>query len=248
MRTYRRPLRPEDAAILARARREQLGSGEDAFLVYEWPNSGPTAVILHGWGSSAARFTLMAQALHERGWRVLALDAPGHGASPGNGSSLPQFMAGLDATAARCGRPDVLIGHSLGALAIACLHADGPPAWAGGLKAVVLISMPAGAEFLIGKFIQLLGLAATTEQRLRARFQVRFRARPADFGAMPGAGRIAAPVLLAHDSGDDIVPCAHSADLLPKLSNAQFITTAGLGHSGLTRDPATIARIVEFVA
>jgi pimeloyl-ACP methyl ester carboxylesterase len=247
MRTYRRPLREEDAARLGHTRREQLGQGEDAFIAYEWPNNGPTAVILHGWGSGAARFTLLAEALHQRGWRVLVLDAPGHGASPGNSSSLPQFMASLDATAARYGRPNALIGHSLGALAIACRHANGAPEWAGELAGVVLISMPSGAEFLLAKFIDMLGLSGATEKLLRQLFDERFHARPATYASMPGAGRIAAPVLLLHDPGDDIAPYAHSAELFPQLANAQFITTEGQGHSALTRDAATIERIVEFI-
>jgi pimeloyl-ACP methyl ester carboxylesterase len=248
MRTYRRPLRDEDAERLAHATRAQLGQGEDAFIVYEWPASGPTALILHGWGSGAARFTLLAEALHERGWRVLALDAPGHGTSPGNSSSLLQFMASLDATAARYGRPDALIGHSLGALAMACRHRDGVPDWAGALKAVVLISMPSGAEYLLGKFIEMLRLSGATERRLRQHFDERFHAQPAAYGSMPGAGRIAAPILLVHDPDDDVVPYAHSTELLPLLPNAELLTTAGLGHSALTRDPATIERIVKFLA
>ncbi len=247
MRAYRRPLQADEAARLARARREQLGSGEDACIVHEWPASGPTAIILHGWGSSSARFSLMAQTLNERGWRVLSLDAPGHGASPGNSSSLPQFMASLDAAIAKYGRPHALIGHSLGALAIACRHANGPPEWASELKAVVLISMPSGAGFLLEKFIFMLGLGASTGQLMRKRFAERFHATPADYAAMPGASRIAARVLLLHDPEDNIVPYAHSAELLPQLPDAQFITTHGLGHSNLTRDPATIGRIVEFL-
>jgi len=248
MRTYRRPLRDADAALLAHTRRAQLGDGEDAFIVYEWPASGPTALILHGWGSSAARFTLLSEALHQRGWRVLALDAPGHGASPRDSASLPQFMASLDAATAHFGRPNALIGHSLGALAIACRHGNGVPEWASDLKGVVLISMPSGAEFLLAKFIDMLGLSGATEQRLRRRFAQRFQAEPSAYGSMPGAARIAAPVLLLHDPDDNIVPWAHSAELFPQLPNAQFITTRGLGHSELTRDPATIARIVEFLA
>ena len=248
MRAYRRPLSAEDAGRLARATRAQLGHGEDAFIVYEWPADGPTVIILHGWGSSSARFTLLAEALHGRGWRVLSLDAPGHGASPGHSSSLQQFMASLDAAVARFGRPDALIGHSLGALAIACRHANGPPEWADALKAVVLISMPAGAEFLLDKFIFLLRLGARTEQLMRKRFDERFSAQPAAYASMPGAGLIAAPVLLLHDPDDDIVPYSHSADLYPRLPNAQFVTTHGLGHSGMTRDAATIGRIVEFLA
>lgn len=224
-----------------------MALGKGTIMVREWAGNGPTAFILHGWGSSAARFTQLAQALHARGWRVLAFDAPGHGASTGRSSSLPQFMAALDAIIERHGRPQALIGHSLGALAIARRHADGAPGWASELRAVALVSMPAGAEYLIRKYIEALGLSAHTEQRLMDRFRQRFDAEPRDYGSMPGAGRIAARLLLVHDRDDDIVPHAHSAQLAAQLPTAAFITTVDQGHSKLTREPTTIAAIVDFI-
>jgi pimeloyl-ACP methyl ester carboxylesterase len=246
--TYRHPLRAEDAALLAKARHERIAAGGETVAIYDWAGAGPVAIILHGWGSSAARFTLLAQALSARGWRIIAFDAPGHGASTGHSSSLPQFMASLDAIIERYGKPQALIGHSLGALAIACRHRHGAPAWAAALRTVVLISMPSGAEFLLAKFIDVLGLSRGAERHLRQRFQERFAATPPDFASMPGAGRITARVMLAHDRDDDIVPYDHSQALHAQLPAARLLTTEGLGHSKLTRDAATIARIVEFLA
>ncbi len=247
LRTFRHPLRAADAALLARAQGRRLNVGSDSIQLHEWAGAGPTAVIVHGWGSSAARFALLAQALNARGWRVLVFDAPGHGASSGTSSSLPQFMAALDAVIADCGPPRALLGHSLGALAIACRHRDGPPAWAGALDSVVLVSMPRGADDLLRKYIDALGLSAATEQRLLERFRRRFHAGPRDYAAMPGAGRIAARMLLVHDRDDDIVAHADSAALQARLHGAQFITTAGQGHSKLTREATTIAQIVDFI-
>lgn len=247
LRTFRHPLREEDRAALARARRHRLVAGPDNVTVYEWGEGDRTAVILHGWGSSAARFTRMAEALQARGWRVLVPDAPGHGESPGRSSSLPQFIATLDAIAAQFGAPQALIGHSLGALGIARRHAGGPPSWAAQLRAVALVSMPAGAPFLLEVFLRSLAIRAPTRARLRAQFERRFGAAIESFGCLPGATRIAAPLLLVHDDGDDIVPWAHSDELLRQLTGARILTTSGLGHSALTRDAATIGAIADFV-
>ena len=247
LRSFRQPLRAEDAAALARTHRQRLPVDVDAVEVHAWGSNGPLAVVVHGWGSSAARFTRLAEALLARGWRVLAFDAPGHGASPGSSSSLPQFIAGLDAVVAHYGAPQALIGHSLGALAVASRHAGGPPAWAAELRAVVLVSMPSGAPFLLDSFIHMLGLSAATRARLLRRFELRFKASPEDYMAMPGSSRIAAPLLLVHDQGDDIVPFSHSLGLHQQLPKAQLLATTALGHSSLTRDAATITRIVEFI-
>jgi pimeloyl-ACP methyl ester carboxylesterase len=253
LRSFRHPLRAEDSAALGRARRHRLLAGTQAFEVREWGAGDRLAIILHGWGSSAARFTLMAETLQARGWRVLVPDAPGHGASPGKSSSLPQFIAALDAIVARFGPPQALIGHSLGALGIARRHAQGPPDWATQLRAVVLISMPSGAPFLLEVFLDALGIQAATRARLVGLFERRFRAGVESYASLPGAARIAAPLLLVHDSGDDIVPWAHSDQLQREAAavagdcTPRLLNTAGLGHSGLTRDAATIAQIADFL-
>lgn len=258
LRTFRHPLGAEDRAALGRARRHRLMAGAQPFEVHEWGSGDRLAIILHGWGSSAARFTLMAETLQGRGWRVLVPDAPGHGASPGNSSSLPQFIAALDAIAVRFGPPQALIGHSLGALGIARRHAEGPPDWASQLRAVVLISMPSGAPFLVEVFLNALGIRAATRACLVELFEARFRAGVESFASLPGAARIAAPLLLVHDAGDDIVPWGHSEELLREAGarlaiggegarSVRLLNTAGLGHSALTRDAATIAQIADFL-
>lgn len=252
LRTFRHPLRDDDGAALARARRHRLMAGTQAFEVREWGTGDRLAIILHGWGSSSARFTRMAEALQARGWRVLVPDAPGHGASPGKSSSLPQFITALDAIVARFGPPQALIGHSLGALGIARRHADGPPDWAAQLRAVVLISMPSGAPFLLEVFLNALEIQAATRTRLVGLFERRFRAGVESYASLPGTARIAARLLLVHDSGDDIVPWTHSDELLREAGaraghSTRLLNTAGLGHSALTRDAATIAQIADFL-
>jgi pimeloyl-ACP methyl ester carboxylesterase len=115
------------------------------------------------------------------------------------------------------------------------------------LESVVLISMPSGAQFLLEVFLRSLGIRPATHARLNALFEQRFSARVVDFASQPGAGHINARLLLVHDSGDDIVPHAHSEALRRQLAQATVITTTGLGHSALTRDAATIGRIIDFL-
>ncbi|MBK6672505.1 MAG: alpha/beta fold hydrolase [Proteobacteria bacterium] len=244
----RRKLNPADEAEMYRARHHFLrcASG-DPIHVYEWGEGPRTALILHGWGSHAARFTTMVRALTDRGWRVLAPDAPGHGESHGSTSSLPQFIGALDAVIEQLGPVQALVGHSMGSLAIAMRLGDSrrpPPA---DLARVVLISTPSGAPFLVESFEQLFGIdGATREHGLRI-FRQRFGGLPEEFMALPGDAQLHLPVLLVHDAADDVVPFDHSAQLARRLPDASLITTHGLGHSGPLRDPATLTAIADFL-
>ena len=79
------------------------------------------AVLVHGVTSSSRTWWRVGPALAERGYRVLAVDLRGHGASPrtGGGLSVADLAADVAETveAARAPLPvDLLVGHSLGAL------------------------------------------------------------------------------------------------------------------------------------
>ena len=247
LRPLRRRLQQMDAATMAAARVHSLAAGSDQVQVYEWGAGPRSVIILHGWGSRASRFAPLAAALVARGWRVLALDAPAHGLSPGNSASLPQFMQAMDAVAMRLGPVQALIGHSLGALTIACRRPDSPPAWFSDLQRVVLISMPSGAPFLVDAFRDMFAIQEPTAQRMLALFRQRFGTTPDAYVASADTPPMRLPVLLVHDHTDDIVPFTQSQQLLTALPRAKLLATDGLGHSALTRDAATIDAIIDFL-
>jgi len=75
----------------------------------------------------------IAPALRERGWEVDAPDLPGHGGRPAPAGPLT-----LETLAEDHGRVDVLVGHSLGALAALVIAGRRPD----GLRALVLEEPP----------------------------------------------------------------------------------------------------------
>jgi len=81
--------------------------------------------LLHGWGGHAGQIASFVDPLVAAGFRVIAADAPAHGASPGELSSLPD-LARLVACLALDERPlHGVIAHSLGAAATTLAMADG---------------------------------------------------------------------------------------------------------------------------
>jgi pimeloyl-ACP methyl ester carboxylesterase len=248
----RRVLNRSDAQELSRARRHELQAGRRRFIVHEWGSGDRTAVILHGWGSHAARFATLARPLRAQGWRVLAIDAPGHGDSGGGTSSLPDFGAALESTIAEFGSPQLLIGHSLGALAITMRlgEADGvnAPVEAARLRGAILIAMPVGAAFFLERFIAMMELHEPAVRLLRERFTARFGQPPESFSALSVAPHVRLPVLIIHDVEDDIVPLSQARALQAAIPGAQLFVTHELGHSGMLRDRETITAIINFAA
>jgi pimeloyl-ACP methyl ester carboxylesterase len=238
-----------DEAMLAKARRTRLRTPAGHLQVYEWGPAGegvPTVVILHGWGSHAPRFSAFVEAILARGWRAVAFDAPGHGRSSGRGSSLMQFRDALDAVVRAHGPVQAFIAHSLGALALALRLGDpvaGPQA-----RAAVLISMPRDAVYLLELYLDALGASRRVRELVRTGFIRRYGLDIAQLSGLTHAPRIACPVLVVHDEGDESVPAAHARELQGVLPAGTLHLTQGLGHNQLLRDGATIAASVDFLA
>jgi len=240
----RRRLEPADAPILARAQRSTLRCGKDRFTIYHWDHAGPTVVLLHGWGSHAARFADFVAPLHAAGFAVIGIDAPAHGTSPGRFSDLPRFRDSL-AEVLRANEPiHAVIGHSLGGgavLTVLAETADHHP------KKICLFGVPSDMDYILESFAMMLGLKPPALSNLRARFLAKFGRPATAISVMAAAPSIRIPLLVVHDEDDNVAPIAQGTALVDAVPGAMLWRTRGFGHSGALRDAATIQRVIEFL-
>jgi pimeloyl-ACP methyl ester carboxylesterase len=97
---------------------EYFAKKELTFNGFKWGNGSKKLLITHGWGSKAADFTEMITALKDiNDLEIIAFDAPGNGSSEGELSNLLLYVQAIKAIASKYGNPDIVIGHSLGAIA-----------------------------------------------------------------------------------------------------------------------------------
>jgi hypothetical protein len=119
------PLRLAQEQHLGASTRFSLNVKDDYFEKKElsfngfiWGEGKRKVLITHGWGSKAADFAELIMALKEnKDLQVIAFDAPGNGSSEGELSNLLLFARAIKAVVLRYGAPDIIIGHSLGAMA-----------------------------------------------------------------------------------------------------------------------------------
>jgi pimeloyl-ACP methyl ester carboxylesterase len=242
-RPFRRHLDAVDKAWLAEGHISRIRLDQQWLQIYQWGSGQKTVVLAHGWGSHAPRFAPLAQALVNEGWRVVSFDAPAHGMSTGSKSNLFAFKLALRAVLEQFGPAQALVGHSFGALAILLSLNTEPDHPCQTAQKVVLISMPSGVPFLVAGYVTMLGLNDRALAAMKRLFHQQFGCQPEDLLAANNAAQSRHPFLLIHDQDDDVVPLAHSIELQRLLPTARLHTTAGLGHSGLLRDTATITAI-----
>lgn len=209
---------------------------------------GPTVYLVHGWGGRAAQLHPFVEPLLAAGFRVVAFDALGHGASePGalgpHRTTIPEIADALTATVTAHGPAHAVIAHSGGCLVTF---------WAlrGGLRPdrLVFLAPMAQPTPYTRMFAARLGFGERIRQRMTDRVATRVGAPWTDFDVPANAGRQTIPLLTVHDRDDRETRHADSVALAATWPGARLVTVTGLGHWRLLRDPAVIRAAVEFTA
>src|SRR5215208_5699212 len=91
-RRHPRPARERE--LIARGARLNLPGG---LYATAW-GAGPTVLLVHGWEGRGAQLGAFVDPLVAAGYRVVALDGPAHGDSPGRTTTGPEFARALIAT------------------------------------------------------------------------------------------------------------------------------------------------------
>ena len=217
-------------------------------VVGESWGAGPVVYLVHGWAGHRGQLAAFVPPLVANGYRVVAFDAPSHGASapgafgPGS-SSIPEFTAALTDVAAAHGPAHALIAHSLGGTAAAAAVRDGLPA-----DRVVLLAPLASPRSFAHQFAAALGFGHRTYRRLIARIERRVGAPMNDFD-VPAMGRTAAVprTLIIHDRDDASTPISDGAAIAAAWTGSRLHLTSGLGHRRLLASPEVVTLVADFV-
>ncbi|SET09146.1 alpha/beta hydrolase [Hymenobacter actinosclerus] len=245
----RLPEKGWETAALATARRFAVPGPTGALAAYEWnPAGARTVLLVHGWEHRASFWGVLARALVKAGYRVVAFDAPGHGASEGRRLTLPAYVRATQAVADTLGPLHAVVAHSLGGATVV----GGPVRFnttaGGGLPRLVLLAVPASTPAVARRFADLLGLPPAVLARM-SRYIHEQHGRDAESFSLTqvGAAFPAGRALLLHDEHDASIPFAEARELAAAWPDLEFGATSGLGHNGIMREPAVLARIVAFL-
>jgi pimeloyl-ACP methyl ester carboxylesterase len=209
----------------------------------------PVVYLVHGWGGWRWQLDGFVAPLVEAGFRVVAFDAPSHGASdpgpegPGR-STVLELADALAAVVAANGPAHAVVAHSLGATAAAFAIRAGLPVERAAFLAPMADPLPYTRTFA-GR----LGFGERVRTRLADRIERRVGLPLSAFDVPAMADQVATPpLLLVHDRRDAETGWSDSAAIARSWPGSRLVTTGGLGHRRILRAPAVIAEVVEFVA
>lgn len=219
-----------------------------ARCVVETWGEGPVVYLVHGWGGWRGQLGAFVGPLRDAGYRVVAVDAPGHGDAdpgfmgPGRGTAtemIEAFRGAVDAF----GEPDGVVAHSLGTTVAMAALRDGIPA----RRLVLLSPNPAFAE-LLDTFSAMLWTGERVKQRLREQLEGITGRAIDDFDVVPAGTDGSMPdALVVHDRDDAETSHAVGAAVAATWPNARLLSTQGLGHYRLLGDAQVVRAAVRHV-
>jgi pimeloyl-ACP methyl ester carboxylesterase len=213
--------------------------------VTTWGKSGPSILLMHGWGGARAQMTGFVDPLLFAGYRVIAYDQPAHGESDGKMTNLLEIAPTMDVVAKHEGPFHAIIAHSFGTLITSYALVERnftPPS--------KLVYFGAFNQLLesLPRFQVIAGLPDEIMDGFRALLYEKFSREVLDAITNETlTPHINIPALMFHDASDNVTPVEDSRAIARVWKHAQYIETEGLGHRGALQSKSIHEQVVKFL-
>ena len=216
--------------------------------LYTWGDGAETILMLHGWASRGTRMGHFAEALVEKGYKVIAFDMPAHGDSEGKTTNLFEISE-LTARICDAHAPvHSVIAHSFGGMALCnAVHRYDLK-----VNRSVLIAAPFTMKYIIDSFAAIMNITQKVSdlmvERISKRFMEELEVNVYELSVDSFAKSLNFPFLVIHDRDDKDIAYSEGEGYANDLPDVEFVTTEGLGHRQILKEPEIMNKIIEFAS
>ncbi|WP_317931094.1 alpha/beta fold hydrolase [Halioxenophilus sp. WMMB6] len=206
---------------------------------------GPLVICVHGWGGAGgADMGALGEHLVAAGFRVIAIDMTGHGASPGKHIGLHEFIDDVSQFAASLTEPVYCwLGYSAGGLSVMAARAQGK------IRAPKFIclatpSQPFPPLMVIRKKLKVRGaLYQRFQDYVVEPFHCTWEEIPATlFQPLPGE-----ELMVIHSRDDTFISHENGPLIAQHWPGAKVATVTGPKHAEVPSNSAVLDLVVDFV-
>ncbi len=241
-------------ATLAQAESKLVETSAGPVMLHHWRAEGshfkpePRVLLLHGWTSRSDYMLNYVPLLLAQGISCYAMDFPAHGRSPGKTVQYWQAVAAIQEVQWQIGPLLAQIGHSFGGAMsmMATRTPDGKPCQSAP-RHMVLVAAPASLAAPAQFASQKLGLSSKARKYFQ---QYLAAADDRDFEDLSCASLQqfwSGQLTIVHDQADTEVLYQNALEIKDAYPTAELITTQGLGHRRILRDPDITKQIVQRI-
>ena len=206
------------------------------------PHLARTVLLIHGWDGRGSQLGRLVEPLLAAGFRVVTWDGPAHGDSAGARTHLPETAAKLKEFAKSEGTVHAIIAHSFGAGCSAFAVHQGLP-----VERLVLVASPSSIQGVFDRFTEWAKLRPQARQIFQEDLEALtgYRVRELEISAFDWKSP-SPPTLVVHAPEDPDVPFAEAEQIVARWPRARLLSSPGLGHRRILKDPGVISEIVSF--
>lgn len=226
----------------------EIADNEDVRHGYLWKSQGPSVLLVHGWGSDSRSMIGFVKPLLALGFQVASFDAPAHGASVGNRTTMTRFIKAVGAAITSLDNVQIIVGHSLGSIASVAAIARASPRHAEAVKRLVLIAAPLSLSGVLERWAANQQLQPAVIGKIYDHLHVQNGVPVSHMDISVLGAAMNLPVLVVHDEHDPVVPLSEAQRLVRSLKNARLELTSGLGHARILSATPVKELITRFIS
>lgn len=226
--------------LLDKAEPFQVSALDKTVQCWKW-GSGPSVLLVHGWGARGIILAPLIPPLMDSGFSVVTYDSLAHGESEGEITHFFEFIETVNSVSRHIGNADFVIAHSMGAAA--AMNLEGA---ANKNIKFVFIAPLYDVYGAIYSFAISLGLYLPLYDKIIKNIEKKFGKTLHDVSPVAFANRFTAPVLIFHDEHDKTVSIKQGERLAESLADARLVKTSGLGHNQILESRDLMEITLEF--
>jgi len=216
--------------------------------LYTWGDGAETILLIHGWASRGTRMGHLAEVLVEKGYKVIAFDMPAHGDSEGKTTNLFEISELTAQICEKQGPVHSIIAHSFGGMALCnAVHRYNL-----NVNRVVLVAPPFTMKYIFESFAAIVNITQKVSdmlvERIRSRFLEERNVDVFELSVDSFAKTLNFPFLVIHDRDDKDISYSQGEGYANNLLDVEFVTTEGLGHRRILKEPEIMNKITEFAS
>jgi predicted alpha/beta hydrolase family esterase len=238
-----------DALILA-ARVVDFPFQNETIKCYEWGDAAASKTVLlaHGWESRGTALRMYVPDLLEKGYKIVAFDALGHGDSTGKRNNLLTNAQTVLALSKHYGGFYAAIAHSFGCASI--IYAMDFLDKTLTINRLVFLAVPPRLRKIVEGVFQMLALPKAAQNKFIAHIDqmTGHSIEQTDVAtASETTKNHVEKLLLIHDEHDEVTNIDAAKRIETTWKNALLLVTSGYGHFRIAKNPDVIKRIIGFI-
>jgi pimeloyl-ACP methyl ester carboxylesterase len=200
-------------------------------------------LLVHGWEGRGTQLGGFVEPLLAQGFRIVAVDGPAHGDTPGNRSNVVHFAQFLKEVGDALGEIYAVIAHSVGGASTTLAMQQGMK-----IQRAVLIASPSSLPAVAERFAAWLHLPTDAKRHFFIALERAIGMPLADIEVRKIVADFEQPALLLHDPEDREIPFAASEATAKVWPGARLMPLSGVGHRGILKSPVVVAEVVRFIS